>query len=107
MTSERNRASGQPRPIAGVINNLMASLGLSKRFYGWSIVAKWPQIVGDQIARRAQAVSFEDGVLTIAVPSDAWRQELQLQSEAILREIHAVPGGRSVKRLHLVRGEKG
>jgi predicted nucleic acid-binding Zn ribbon protein len=85
----------------------MASLGLTGRYYGWLMVARWPQIVGDSIARNARAIGFEDGVLTLAVPSDTWRQELQLQSEAILREIHAVPGGRVVKRLRLVRGEKG
>lgn len=105
--SERNRTSGQPRPIARVIDKLMASLGLSRRYHGWSIVAQWPHIVGEHIARRAHAVSFEDGVLTIAVPSDTWRQELQLQSEVILKEIHAAHGGYTVKRLHLVRGEKG
>lgn len=107
MTSRTERASGKPRQIAGIIDRLMASLGQSRRFYGWSVVTRWPEIVGDQIARNARAIAFDDGVLTIAVPSDTWRQELQMQSEMILNKIHDHPGGRSVKRLRMVRGEKG
>jgi hypothetical protein len=37
----------------------------------------WPLACGTQIAERAQALSFADGVLTVAVPDETWRRQLQ------------------------------
>jgi predicted nucleic acid-binding Zn ribbon protein len=71
------------------------------------VVNRWPEIVGEQIARRTQAVRFEDGILYVAVPDAAWRQELAMQTENILREIHNLPYGQAVKQLRLVHGRKG
>jgi hypothetical protein len=37
----------------------------------------WPLACGAGIADRTTALSFADGVLTVAVPDDAWRRQLQ------------------------------
>jgi len=37
----------------------------------------WPLACGAKTAARTSALSFADGVLTVAVPDDAWRQQLQ------------------------------
>ncbi|HUI83476.1 MAG TPA: DUF721 domain-containing protein [Candidatus Binatia bacterium] len=37
----------------------------------------WPLACGGKIAERTTALSFADGVLTVAVPDEAWRQQLQ------------------------------
>lgn len=37
----------------------------------------WPLACGSKIAERTTAVSFTDGVLTVVVPDDAWRKQLQ------------------------------
>jgi len=102
-----NRPDNAPKPISGVVENLIASLGLSRQYHGWLIVQHWPEIVGAQVAKVARAVRFEDGILYVAVPGDAWRQELAMQIESILASIHAKPYGRVVTQLRLVRGEKG
>lgn len=95
------------QPIGGVIEALMGSLGLKKRYHGWLVVNRWPEIVGEQIARRTQAIRFEDGILYVAVPDASWRQELAMQTENILREIQNLPYGQAVKQLRLVHGRKG
>jgi len=41
------------------------------------VLVAWPLACGARIADRTSAVSFADGVLTVAVPDEAWRQELQ------------------------------
>jgi len=102
-----NRPRNAPKPIAGVVENLIASLGLTRRYHGWLTVQHWPEIVGEHVARVARAVRFEDGILYVAVPGDAWRQELAMQVDSILASIHARPYGRAVTQLRLVRGEKG
>jgi len=37
----------------------------------------WPVVCGTRIAERATALSYVGGVLTVAVPDDAWRQQLE------------------------------
>ncbi len=70
------------------------------------MVSNWPEIVGPALAEQARAKRFADGVLTVAVPDDAWRQQLAMQLETILRRIHSYPEGRQVKSIRLERGEK-
>ena len=37
----------------------------------------WPLACGTKIAERARAVTFTDGTLTVAVPDETWRRQLQ------------------------------
>lgn len=102
-----NRSANAPRRIGGVLDKLVASLGIARRYYGWQIVANWDKIAGEQAARVSKAVRFEDGVLFVAVPSDSWRQELAMQSDAILANIRRFPYGEVVTQVRFVRSEKG
>lgn len=57
-------------------------------------VMAWPMVCGAKIAERARAVSFSSGVLTVAVPDEAWRQQLQSflpQYLAALNQLVAEP----------------
>ena len=40
-------------------------------------VVAWPLACGGKIATRTTALGFADGVLTVAVPDESWRQQLQ------------------------------
>ncbi len=37
----------------------------------------WPVVCGAKTAERATAISFISGVLTVVVPDETWRQQLQ------------------------------
>jgi hypothetical protein len=37
----------------------------------------WPMICGSQVAEKAEVLGFDDGVLTIIVPDNGWRSELE------------------------------
>ena len=102
--TNRNRKS--PAPIAGIVDGIIASLGLTRRYHGWMMVSRWPEIVGEYYARRSRAIRFADGVLYVAVEDASWRQQMALDTEKILKIIHAYPNGRVVSSLRLVRGEK-
>ena len=99
--------SRKPAQIGGIIDSVMGSLGLRNRYYGWLVVQKWPEIVGEQIARRSEAFRFDEGTLYVAVADSVWRQEMSMQLENILREIHSLPYGRAIKQVRLVQGKKG
>jgi predicted nucleic acid-binding Zn ribbon protein len=67
----------------------------------------WPVVCGAKTAERTAAVSFASGVLTVAVPDEAWRRQLQsfvpqylaalnqMVAEPVINiEFRAVPRGR-------------
>jgi len=89
------------------MGRVIESLGLTSNYYGWLIVSKWPEIVGEHYARKSRAFRYEDGVIHVAVEDASWRQMMALDSEKILNIIRKQPHGRAVRELRLVRGEKG
>jgi predicted nucleic acid-binding Zn ribbon protein len=86
---------------------VIRSLGLGNSLGGWTIVVRWPEIIGEQYAKHARAIRFDDGVLYVAIPDDGWRQHMAMDQDTILKRIQTFPGGRVVKKLRLVRDEKG
>ena len=92
-----------PQPISGVIGKIMRTFGISKSYYGWMVVEKWPEIVGKELAQRSKAIRFEDGVLYVAVTDDTWRQEISMKSDEIISQIHSYPFGRSIKQIRLLK----
>jgi predicted nucleic acid-binding Zn ribbon protein len=90
-----------PRPIGGVLDKALGSLGLKQRYHGWQVVSQWADIVGTEIAKNAEAVGFREGELVVAVPNAGWRHTLSLQLEEILAEIRKLPYGRVVKSIRL------
>lgn len=94
----------EPTRLGQLIDQVISSLGLSDKYHGWRIVSRWPDIVGPEVARQARAVRFSDGILTVVVEKDAWRQELEMQLEVILQKIRSYAGGRAVKKIVLRAG---
>lgn len=88
--------------LGSFIDGILVNFGLSHKLAGWKIVIKWPQIVGEKNAEHSRALRFSDDTLLVKVPDAGWRQELSLETDRILKEIHKVPGGEVVKRIHFV-----
>ncbi len=93
-----------PARLDGVLHKLMSSMGLARRWYGWQVVVTWPEIVGPQLAEVSRALRFAEGVLTVVVEKDVWRQELEMQMDDILARVHEHPGGKVVDRIVLKAG---
>lgn len=86
------------------------SLGRLIRRSGWdvptrmgSVMVKWPQIVGDDVARHCEIETFEDRVLVVRCSSTAWAKQLQLLIPTIERRI-AEEVGEGIVRQLIVRG---
>jgi predicted nucleic acid-binding Zn ribbon protein len=88
--------------LGPLLKSILARMGLGHSLDGWRIVNLWPEIVGDKIADVSKAIRYENETLFISVPDAVWRQELLLDVDRILQEIHTVPGGRSVKKIHFI-----
>ncbi len=94
----------EPARLRGIIGHILSALGQEDKFHGWRMVERWPEIVGAEIARYSRAVRFTDGTLIVVVEKDAWRQELEMQRENILRKIRSFPEGKAVKKIILRAG---
>lgn len=103
----KRKSLRQPRPISGIINKVMLSMGMSGNYNGWMVVTNWESIVGKMIAKEAEAIRFEDGCLFVAVADSVWRQELAMKKDSLLKKIQSYPYGNSVKQIQLVRGMRG
>ena len=78
--------SRPPRAVADLL--LTAVPDLRDRLLEHRIRREWPQVVGADAARRAQARSFADGCLTVAVDNSPWLHELTLRVEELTARLH-------------------
>src|SRR6266850_1788589 len=78
--------SRSPRAVADLL--LTAVPDLRDRLLEHRIRRAWPQVVGADAARRAQARSFTDGCLTVAVDNSPWLHELTLRGEELTRRLN-------------------
>ncbi|MGH7302234.1 MAG: DUF721 domain-containing protein, partial [Candidatus Rokuibacteriota bacterium] len=77
--------SRPPRAVADLLLNAVPDL--RDRLLEHRIRRAWSQVVGADAARRAQARSFADGCLTVAVDNSPWLHELTLRSEELTRRL--------------------
>jgi len=94
----------EPVRLGGLIERLVTSLGQADKYHGWQTVARWKEIVGPETARHCRAIRFSEGILTVVVEKDVWRQELEMQLDDILAKIWSKPGGRAVTKIVLRAG---
>ncbi len=86
---------------------MIRSMGLTTSYNGWLVVTKWPELVGEQIAQHAKAVRFDNGTLIVAVKDAAWRQNLAMELDGIMKTIKSSSCGRVIKEIRLVGSERG
>jgi predicted nucleic acid-binding Zn ribbon protein len=63
---------------------VMKGLGLETRLQQSELYFFWPQIVGVDVARHAQPVSFRNRILVVAVDHPIWLQELSRYHKSLL-----------------------
>ena len=101
-TGKFRKTTGKyPQPISPVIDKIIRGLGFTKRYNGWQVVYRWPEIVGESIASASQAVRYADGILYVKVKSDTWRMEIHMKIDSIMSEIKKHPYGKSIKEIRL------
>ena len=63
--------------------------------HGWDVdlrvagmFARWPELVGEEVARHATPQSFADGTLVVRADSTAWAKELTLLAPSLVRRLN-------------------
>lgn len=106
------RRRGAPRPLADLIDGAIAESCQRRGLASVEIVTRWPDIVGDLLAARAQPVklawparpdSEEPGVLHIRVEG-GYAIELQHLAPQVVERVNRYFGWRCIGRLALKQG---
>ncbi|MGQ0629916.1 MAG: DUF721 domain-containing protein [Sporichthyaceae bacterium] len=97
---------GEPISVASVLESLVEQRGWQVPTAVGSVMDRWPEIVGAEIAAQTQPVSYDDAVLVVQASSTAWATQLRLLAPQILRRLNTEIGHGSVRRLD-VRAPSG
>jgi predicted nucleic acid-binding Zn ribbon protein len=74
--------------VAEALTRYLGNRGFARRVKEAGVVHDWADLVGPKIAAVTTPLSVDTkGTLWVRVSSPAWRQELQLMSRDILREL--------------------
>jgi predicted nucleic acid-binding Zn ribbon protein len=86
MSGER---AGAPLRVGALVSDLLSALGLGEGVERASVIPRWEELVGPQIARVAEPVGFDRGTLFVDVRSSAWLMELRMMERHILARLNA------------------
>ncbi|YAL83295.1 DUF721 domain-containing protein [Dermacoccaceae bacterium W4C1] len=92
--SRSDREGRDPSPLADQMDRMLAERSWQVDVAAGSVMGRWPEIVGADIASHAAPVSFEAGVLTVRAESTAWATQLRwLTADLLARMAQAVGEG--------------
>ena len=83
-------------PLGDALRELLRSLGVDRRLAAYEVMAAWPAVVGEQIARVTVPQRVERGVLYVDVASAPWRAELTMKRLDLIERLNAHAGARVI-----------
>lgn len=91
--------------IDKVLRKTLHKMDLDIKLEGYRIWLLWSDIVGEQIARRAQPERLRNRILFIRVSSSTWMQQLQTMKPMLLERIDKIIKGAAIKDIRFSLGE--
>lgn len=77
LSTDHPPLDSEPACRAGdMIPAVLREAGLEERLWERTLLAEWPQLVGEQVARRARPGRLQRKVLVVFVSNSAWLNEL-------------------------------
>lgn len=105
--SEGPRVSGahpderDPQLLDTTLGRLVADHGWTLDLKVHAVFARWPEIVGAEVAQHCQPTSFVDGRLTVRTGSTAWATQLRLLAPTLVRRLNEEIGHGSVTLIEI------
>jgi hypothetical protein len=104
MRRRRRRHQAEAAPIGALLARWLAERKLSGDLRPYRIAERWTEIVGERIAARTRPQGLRGGVLTVAVASASWLNELAFLRTELTARINAILGVGWVQAVRLVAG---
>ena len=106
--SRRRRWSGpgpderDPQPFGRLVARVSLDRGWSPRLTDATVLGRWTQLVGPDIADHCTPLSLRDGELVLQAESTAWATQLRTLSRQLLHRIAVGVGKDVVRRIRVV-----
>lgn len=103
--ASRRRWSGagpdarDPKPFGALAQQWVKKVGNPEDLAKATVLGRWSQIVGDDLASHCTPVNLVDGQLTVQAESTAWATQIRLLAPAILGKVAAVVGPNVVRQI--------
>lgn len=89
-----------PHPIGEVLQRFIRDKGWTQRLEVASVTARWPQIVGPNVAKHVVVENFDDeGVLTLRASSSSWEAQIRALLSTLEQKIADEVGVDAVKKI--------
>jgi predicted nucleic acid-binding Zn ribbon protein len=93
------RTKGDPMTFGAAIQALLAVRGWDHDAHVHSVLARWPEIIGPEIADHCTPASLRDGELVLTAESTAWATQLTLMARQLKDRVNADLGAAVVKSI--------
>jgi predicted nucleic acid-binding Zn ribbon protein len=91
-----------PQPFGRLVSRVAMDRGWSTRLTDATVLGRWPQLVGPDVADHCTPVSLRDGELTLQAESTAWATQLRTLQRQLLSRLAAAVGPDVVRRIRVV-----
>lgn len=105
MRRRRPRHNVEASPLGALLARWLAERKLAGDLRPYRIAERWTEIVGERIAARTRPQGLKGGVLTVAVASASWLNELAFLRTELTARINAIVGESWVQAVRLVAGQ--
>lgn len=91
--------SRKPRILQDLLKEYLDKHPDQEKVKRGKVLSSWDEVVGPQIAKVSENVHFERDQLVVEVSHSAWRHELHMNRELIVRKLNERAGAKVVKSL--------
>lgn len=88
-----------PQTLEHAVDRLVGEHGWGEELSVHAVIARWEQIVGDDVAAHVRTEKFSDGELTVRADSTAWATQVKLLAPNLVRRLNEEIGHGSVTRV--------
>jgi predicted nucleic acid-binding Zn ribbon protein len=96
------RDGRDPSLLGDQLDRLLLDRGWKVDVAVGSVMGRWPEIVGPDIASHVEPLTFVDGILTVRADSTAWATQMRLLASSLLARIDEEIGAGAVTELKVV-----
>lgn len=93
---------GNSLSIADVLNIYLRETGLEKTVLEDKVVALWPEIMGDTVARLTRSVEVRNGILIVHISSAALKAQLFECRFELVKKINDAVGGNAIRDVRIL-----
>ena len=90
-----------PAPLGAAVDRLVSESGWSTDVSVHTVLGRWAQIVGPDVALHCKPVSYADGVVAVTADSTAWATQLTLLAATVVARLNAELGDGTVVRIQV------